>query len=92
MNTTKMLIGICSGLITGVVIGVLFAPHKGSDTRRRIIRQGDNYTEAVKEKVNEYVEVINDKFEKAKKEIFNYTDLVKEKIMDFKKVKKATMN
>ena len=75
MNTTKMFIGILSGLITGAVIGVLFAPHKGSNTRKRIMRQSDNYSDVVKEKVNEYAEVINDKFEKAKKDISDYTDL-----------------
>jgi len=92
MNTKKMLIGIFSGLITGAIIGVLFAPHKGSDTRKRIMRQSDDYADTVKEKVNEYVDVINEKFEKAKKEISDYSELIKGKITEFKKTKKATMN
>jgi gas vesicle protein len=92
MNTKKMFIGILSGLITGAVIGVLFAPHKGSNTRKRIMRQSDNYSDVVKEKVNEYAEVINDKFEKAKKDISDYTDLVMGKITEIKRAKKATMN
>lgn len=92
MNKGKMLIGIFSGLITGAVIGVLFAPYKGSVTRRKIIKRSDDYTDAAKEKLNEYVEIINDEFLKVKKEISNYTDLLKGKIMEFKKSKDATMN
>ena len=31
-----------NGLITGVVLGIIFAPDRGSETRRRIARTGDD--------------------------------------------------
>ena len=39
MNTKNLLIGICSGLVVGAAIGILFAPYKGKVTRRKIKNQ-----------------------------------------------------
>ena len=92
MNTGKMLFGIISGFIAGAVIGVLFAPNRGSVSRRIILERGDDYSDVAKEKFNEYVEVINSKLEKVKKDVSEYSDLVKEKIREYKKDKDSAMN
>ena len=92
MNTKTLLIGVASGLIAGAVIGILFAPHKGRVTRRKIRNQSEDYTEVVKDKVNEFVESISGKFEHITKDISDYTDSIKEKFGDLRKAKKATMN
>jgi len=36
MSTSKLALGICGALAAGVVIGLLLAPEKGSDIRRRL--------------------------------------------------------
>ena len=92
MNTGKMLFGIVSGFIAGAVIGLLFAPYKGTVTRRGILERGDDYSEIARVKFNEYVDIINGKLEKVKKDVSEYSDLVKEKIREYKKDKDATMN
>ena len=92
MNTKNLLIGVASGLVTGVVIGILFAPHKGKVTRRKIRNQTEDYSDAVKEKINDFVETISNKFETISKDISEYTDSIKGKIGDLKKARKATMN
>jgi len=92
MKTKNLLIGIASGLIAGAVLGILFAPHKGRVTRRKIRNQSEDYTEAVKEKLNDFVEAISGKIEHVSKDISEYTDSIKEKIGDLRKAKKATMN
>ena len=92
MNTKNLLIGIGTGLVAGAVIGILFAPHKGKITRRKIKNQTEDYTEAVKDTFSDIVETITEKFETVSKEITDYTDSIKNKISDFKKAKKATMN
>ena len=92
MNTGKMLFGIVSGFIAGAVIGALIAPYKGSVTRRRILERGDDYSDVAKVKFNEYVDIINGKLEKVKKDVSEYSELVKEKIIEYKKDKDATMN
>lgn len=92
MNTGKMLFGIVSGFIAGAVIGALIAPYKGSVTRRRILERGDDYSDVAKVKFNEYVDIINGKLEKVKKDVSEYSELVKGKIREYKKDKDATMN
>ena len=36
MSTSKLALGICGALAAGVVIGLLLAPEKGSEMRKRI--------------------------------------------------------
>ncbi len=92
MKTKTMLIGIVSGLATGALLGILFAPYKGRVTRRKIINQSEDITDAIKDKANEFVDVIGKKFDVVIKDISQYTDSIKDKIGDIRKHKKATMN
>jgi len=36
MSTSKLALGICGALAAGVVIGLLMAPEKGSEMRKRL--------------------------------------------------------
>lgn len=47
MKTGNVLVGIFAGLAAGVLIGVLFAPEKGSEIRKRVLKKGDDYVEAL---------------------------------------------
>jgi gas vesicle protein len=49
-NTSKMLIALGSGLAIGGMLGVLFAPDKGVETRRKISEGGKKLSEKVKGK------------------------------------------
>jgi gas vesicle protein len=49
MKTTKILLGILAGVAGGAILGILFAPEKGSKTRRNIAFKGINYAEDVKD-------------------------------------------
>jgi len=61
-NDTGKLIGaILLGTAIGVVLGTIFAPDKGSETRKKILAKGDDLTDAIKDK-------ISDLFDEAKKE------------------------
>ena len=40
MKSNKALMGVMAGAATGAVLGVLFAAHKGSSTRKRIMSMG----------------------------------------------------
>lgn len=42
MSAQKFLIGVLSGLVAGVAIGLLTAPAKGSDTRKKIADTADD--------------------------------------------------
>ncbi|RYY68649.1 MAG: YtxH domain-containing protein [Chitinophagaceae bacterium] len=49
MKNGKFLAGIIAGLGTGALLGVLFAPDKGSKTRKKLLKKGKDLEE---QKVN----------------------------------------
>jgi gas vesicle protein len=66
MNNGKMLLGVLSALSIGAVLGILFAPYKGTKTRRKIAEKGRFYSDEAQGKYNELVEEIVSKFESIK--------------------------
>jgi gas vesicle protein len=52
-DTKKILIAVAAGVAVGAIVGILFAPDKGSATRKKIIDEGENLSDALKEKFNE---------------------------------------
>ena len=72
MNTSgKILAAVAAGIAAGVVLGILFAPDKGSETRRKINEKGKKITGDVKDKFSKGKEKFNnvkDDFEKKVKE------------------------
>jgi gas vesicle protein len=64
MSAGKVILGVLGGVAAGAILGVLFAPQKGSVTRRKIARKGEDFVEElkdIKEQFNEFVENVSDK-------------------------------
>jgi gas vesicle protein len=51
--------GFILGAIVGGVLGVLFAPNKGSETRRKIANSRDNFSNSVKDEYGNLVNMVN---------------------------------
>ncbi|MEN9964286.1 MAG: hypothetical protein RL582_1381 [Bacteroidota bacterium] len=49
----EILLSLGIGLAVGGILGVLFAPDKGSETRRKISESGSNLKKGIKDKVNQ---------------------------------------
>ncbi|ESU26360.1 hypothetical protein FLJC2902T_28450 [Flavobacterium limnosediminis JC2902] len=62
METGKVALGVLGGLATGVLLGILFAPAKGSKTRKRILEKGQKYADDVKDKLDEVYKNGTDKY------------------------------
>lgn len=58
-NTGKILTALGIGVAAGAILGILFAPDKGSETRKKIAEKGRKLSEAVKEKIAEGQEKLN---------------------------------
>lgn len=68
MSSGKVLLGILAGVAAGATLGILLAPDKGSNTRRKIIQKGDDYVTELEDKFNDLIGNITNRFESAKKE------------------------
>ena len=64
----KTILGVLAGLATGAALGILFAPEKGSTTRKKILRRGEGYLDDIKEKFDDLVDSVSEQFECTKKE------------------------
>ena len=51
-NSAKILTALAAGIAAGSALGILFAPEKGSSTRKRISKKGDDYVAGIEEKFN----------------------------------------
>jgi len=74
MSSQKVVLGLLAGVAAGALAGILFAPAKGSRTRRRIMKKGEDYTEVLKEKFNDLLETVTEKMEKVKEEVSKFAD------------------
>jgi gas vesicle protein len=66
MSKVNVVIGALAGVAVGALLGVLFAPDKGTETRKKIAKKSKDSTDALKNKFNDFVDNIADHFEKAK--------------------------
>jgi gas vesicle protein len=71
MNSGKIIIGALAGIAAGALIGILFAPDKGSDSRSKIVNQGEDYLDSVKKKFNSLLDNISGKFNEGKVYVSN---------------------
>ena len=71
-NTGKLIGALLLGAAVGGVLGILFAPNKGSVTRRNLLAKSDDLTDAMEEKLKDFPDEV-------KKE----AETVKEKVMKF---------
>ena len=75
-NTGKILTAFAAGATAGAILGILFAPDKGSETRKKISEQGKKFTDDVK-----------DKFRKGKEKFSDFKEdiekTVREKVEEF---------
>jgi len=69
MGAEKVVVGLLAGLAAGAILGVLFAPDKGSETRRKISESGGEFADKLKEKLDELMGKMDEKFEEAKDEM-----------------------
>jgi gas vesicle protein len=68
MSTTKTLLGFIAGAAVGAALGILFAPDKGTETRRKISEQSNDLADNLKGKFTDLVDGVKDKFSSLKGE------------------------
>jgi gas vesicle protein len=85
MSTGKAVLGTVAGLAIGGILGILFAPEKGSVTRKQIADKGNDCVNDLKSKYADIADTLKEKFQAAKNEAQN---LAENGIENFEKVQK----
>lgn len=68
MNSGKVFLGLLAGVAAGAVLGVLFAPDKGTETRKKISKKSKDLVDEVKNKYDDFVRGVNEKVESVKQD------------------------
>jgi gas vesicle protein len=68
MSTGKVT-GFLAGLATGALLGILFAPSKGSKTRKEWSEKGSDLADSLKSKASEYADIVSEKYDELKEKV-----------------------
>jgi gas vesicle protein len=72
MSSGKVVLGVLAGLAAGALTGVLLAPAKGSDIRKKIAKKGKNYEKKLEKKFSKNIDMASKKFDKIKTEVSDF--------------------
>jgi gas vesicle protein len=84
MSSGKVALGVLAGVAVGAIAGLLFAPEKGSDTRKKMMGMGEDYYEELKEKFESFMNSMTEKLETAQDEAGNMISKGKSKYEEAK--------
>lgn len=70
-DSSKLIGAIIIGVAIGSALGILFAPDKGSETRKKISSKSNDLTGAIKDKFGEFVDKFKKEMETAQDEAQN---------------------
>ena len=76
MKTGKILAGILSGAAIGAIAGILFAPKKGTETRKNITDKSNEYMYGAKNKYNDLADNLSHRYDSVKSKMRSKTNKV----------------
>lgn len=56
MKNKSLIIGVLGGVAVGALLGILFAPAKGTDTRKKIAKKGKDLKDNLKDTASKYAD------------------------------------
>jgi len=71
MDNSKLLVGFLAGAAVGGLLGILLAPDKGTETRKKIMDKGAEFSGTVKDKFNEVVDGVKETLASKKEQMKN---------------------
>ncbi len=91
MKTDKVVLGILGAAAVGVALGILFAPDKGSVTRKKISSKGKDLKDSLKTNLNNLSEKANEVYSSLKGEVKEAKDDFNHEIANLKNINKSIM-
>ena len=69
MSSSKIVVGFLAGAAVGALAGILFAPDKGSATRKKIANNSGDITDSVKNSFNDFIDGVKQTYSGAKEDV-----------------------
>src|SRR3989338_1095523 len=88
MGTGKIMTGIAFGAAIGSLLGALYAPDKGSKTRKKLSKKGAEYADELKGRFNEFLDGLKDDKEDLEETIVEVKKAIKSPMSSPKKTRK----
>jgi gas vesicle protein len=84
MSSSKILVGFLAGAAVGALAGILFAPDKGSNTRKKIANKTGDITDSVKNSFSNFIDGVKETYSGAKDDVEELGDKAKSKLQHAK--------
>lgn len=84
MSTSKTLLGLAAGAAIGAVAGLLLAPEKGSETRKKISSKTGDLADNVKSSFNDFIDQLKSSYSKAGAQAEDFEKTAKAKMSGVK--------
>lgn len=77
MKSAKIILSALAGVAIGIQIGLLIAPEKGEDTRKRLSKKGEDYLKDLNSQLNTVMHGVHEKMDKLNKNIASVAEETK---------------
>ena len=84
MANTKTLLGFLAGAAVGALAGILLAPDKGSETRKKISQKTGDLGDSLKGSFNDFIDGIKDSYSSLKSEAEDVEEKGRAKVNNLK--------
>ena len=72
MKSGKVILSVLIGTTAGALMGMLFAPQKGADARKKITKTGKEYADTITRRFDKTLDGITKKFNKVKVDVSEF--------------------
>ncbi len=77
MSASKIVLGTLCAFAAGTAFGILYAPDKGSATRKKLLKENSRRMDSIKKTTSEQVDAIEEAYEGAKAATADLTHNIK---------------
>ena len=92
MSNSKVLLGFVAGAAAGALAGILFAPDKGSATRKKISNKTGDITDSIKNSFSHFIDKIKDTYRGVEEDVEEMSNKAGTKMTDGKREMKNAVS